>query len=806
MPSSDMLLERELKEARQREADYRGRLARHRELALKLRSHATALREALRGLAAGSNSMARLLANVARLSGRALGIPRASIWLFDETRKNLLCRFRVCATGDDGGDGERLATDTCPRYLAALSTTEIGAVAVNDARQDFRTSELQDYLQRHDIGALLDIPIVGPGGILHGVVCHEHQGGPRVWQEEEIDFATDVGVIVALALEAERRATAETAARGSEAKYQDLVESLPVTVYSFHARTGQLDYLSPRIVELGGRSAEQHLVAGGIARWLELIEPEDREPVQKRLSGNIEEGLSEELIYRIRLPDGTRRWIRDTCRVVRDARGKPFAVQGTLADITALKQAELARFEAERTFRSLLENADLLAIILSATGHVQFVNDCFSRLTGYTREEALGADGFDLIIPESDRKGLRDDFLKSIAQNRLAPRFESTIRTRTGDRRRILWTNTLMRTASGEVTGTASLGMDVTERLEAEASQLERQKLESLGRLAATVAHDFNNLLTIVAVAASSTGEPVTPRGQIAREEIDFAIDQATALTKSLLSYARHEPIAPVLLSVDEVVASTLPMLGTLTGPQIEFRRDLDAPSASVVIDPTQLRQVLINLVTNAADATRGYGTMIRVSTNLVVLEADQARAKGLIAEGMFLVLTVADNGRGMSAELVERAFDPFFTTKEKGKGTGLGLAMCESIVRRAGGFISVDSVPAEGSTFRVHLPVAEAYGASDRIPVTSPLIRAMAKPRAMVVDDNEAIRNLVTQVLSHPWPAGGRGGESQRRTQPGATERRRRSATDRRPAARWQRPGTGQGDGRQQTGAADRR
>ena len=186
---------------------------------------------------------------------------------------------------------------------------------------------------------------------------------------------------------------------------------------------------------------------------------------------------------------------------------------------------------------------------------------------------------------------------------------------------------------------------------------------------------------------------------------------QATGLTRSLLAYARRETIAPTLLSVDELVTSALPLVRQIVGADLELSVALDTPAERVVIDGTQLRQVLLNLVGNAVDATRGFGRHVRVSTGLVVLEADQARDRGLVTEGTFLVLTVADDGRGMSRDLQERAFDPFFTTKTTGEGTGLGLAMCTSIVRRAGGFISIDSLPDRGATLRVHLPIARTRG-----------------------------------------------------------------------------------------------
>jgi PAS domain S-box-containing protein len=750
MSSNDVLVDRELRAARERESDYRTRLARHRALSQRLRAHAALLRDALRNSFDGWNMMSRLLTDVARLSSQALDIPRTSIWLFDETREQLVCRFQLPPGLET--EGMVLPVASCPGYIRALTTTELGAVAVDDAWSDARTSDLRDYLRRYNVGALLDIPILGPGHV-HGVVCHEHEGGPRHWQEEEIDFATDVGAMVALVLEAERRIGAEHVARGSEAKYQNLVESLPVTVYSFQAHTGQLEYLSPRIRELGGLAAERYLVAGGIDNWLQAIEPEDREPVRRRLSGHISEGFERELIYRIRLPDGTRRWVRDTCGVVRNLTGKPIAVQGTLADITALKEAELERAEIDRRYRRLLENADLLAVILSATGHVEMVNDCFVRLTGFSRDEAMGADGFALILPEMERDEVRGRYLASIRNGDLVPRFETGLRTRGGSLRRILWTNTLIRSSAGTVVGSASLGLDITERVEAEALQLQQQKIESLGRLAATVAHDFNNLLTVISASAASLGKPADEVEAGAIADIEAAVHQATGLTRSLLAYARRETIAPTLLSVDELVTSALPLLRQIVGPDINLSVSLDTASERVVIDGTQLRQVLLNLVGNAVDATRGFGHHVRVSTGLLVMEADQARNRGLFSEGTFLMLTVSDDGRGMSRDLQERAFDPFFTTKSTGEGTGLGLAMCTSIVRRAGGFIAIESLPDRGATLRVHLPLARSRG--DGGPTLRPAasgelertpVPEVEPPRILVV---ESPRYFVTRVLS---------------------------------------------------------
>ncbi len=703
MAAGDALYRREIEEARAREGEYRTRLARHRTLSQKLRAHVALLHDALRD--SGSGRVDQFLFEVARVSSQALEIPRASLWLFDATREHLVRRLEL-PVRTAAREDYRLVVAACPKYLKALGETRAFALAVSDASTDARTSELSDYLRDNAVTALLDVPLVAPGE-LRGVLCHEHQGGPREWQEEELDFATDVGMLVAIALEAELKKSAERQQLGTEARYRHLVESLPVAVYSFDARTGALDYLSPRVARLSGRSAEEYLVEGGVERWVSAVEPEDRELVLKRFSTHFRDDIDEEVVYRVRLPDGSRRFVRDTCSIVRDKGGFPVAFQGTLADVTAQRESELARAALETQHRTLLANVDLPAVILDAEGRVEFINDCFLTLSGYTRELSLGADGFELMLPAPERERVRAEFKKAILAGKVFRRFETKVQPRKGMERRILWTNSLLRGLDGKILGCSSLGVDVTERLEAEALALQTDKLESLGRLAAGVAHDFNNLLAVIGGAAEVLKSKIPERDAAPLGDVQLAVSQAAALTRALLAYARREPIKPSVLLADAIIESTLPILGSLMRPGLELATRLAAPEASVLIDPAQLRQVVLNLVGNAVDATLQRGSTVRVTTHVVTLEADEVQARGLSREGSFWVLTVADDGAGIAAEHLPRVFDPFFTTKQGGEGTGLGLAMCHSIVRRAGGFIVAESAPGSGAYLSVHLPLA---------------------------------------------------------------------------------------------------
>jgi two-component system, cell cycle sensor histidine kinase and response regulator CckA len=189
--------------------------------------------------------------------------------------------------------------------------------------------------------------------------------------------------------------------------------------------------------------------------------------------------------------------------------------------------------------------------------------------------------------------------------------------------------------------------------------------------------------------------------------DVNDAISHAAQLTASLLTYAKREAVAPATLRPDELTRRVLPMLKAMAGTHVHLSCELNAPGALVTIDPTQFRQVLLNLVGNAGEAVREHGNAVRLSSRLAVLDYAQVRAHGLSAAGGFYVISVADDGPGISADVLEHIFDPFFTTKQH--GTGLGLATSYSVVHRAGGFIEVRSLPLEGATFDVYLPAAEA-------------------------------------------------------------------------------------------------
>jgi two-component system cell cycle sensor histidine kinase/response regulator CckA len=735
-------LERELKAIREREAHYRDWLAETSERTQRLRKHTAALLDTLGKRPPKQRDLMRTLADTARISSEALGVARTGLWLFDPSGTELQCKLILAQESDDPTLNSVLPVSVSPAYFRAISSN--GVVAVENVLDDPRTVGLEPYLRKHGVTALLDISIAIPGELM-GVVCHEHVGGARTWHPEEIDFATHVSNMIALALEVERRQLAEAKALSAEARYRYLVESLPVTVYSFDAFSQRIEYLSPQIRELGAFDAEEWL-ARGVSAWIAAVHEDDRTRVEQRFAPHGVDKAPAEIQYRVRVKDGVR-YLRDHCRVVRNHAGEPVAIQGIIADITEQQKSQDRAAELERQMRTLIEHVDLLAMVLDIEGKFESVNACFERSTGHTSASVIGRDAFALLALPTEADGMRDRFRADLKRGKVPQRFEHEFLTRSGERRRVVWTTTLLRSENGTTQGICSLGLDITDRARRETELLQQTKLESLGQLSAGVAHDFNNLLTVMGVQTDwIAAEHADLKTRAAIDVLIQSLGQAGELTRSLLVYARREPVSPSPVDVDRTVEELTPLLMTLAGA-VELATGLHAEGVSVVIDLAQLRQLLMNLTTNAVDATRGHGKQVIISTALEFVERTVTREPGAGRAGRFLTISVTDDGRGMDERTLARVFEPFFTTKQQGQGTGLGLAMCQSIVARAGGFIRVQSQLGRGTTCRVFLP---AFASTENIEAESrrSQVDARAVASALVVEDEPLVRRLLLAVL----------------------------------------------------------
>jgi signal transduction histidine kinase len=287
------------------------------------------------------------------------------------------------------------------------------------------------------------------------------------------------------------------------------------------------------------------------------------------------------------------------------------------------------------------------------------------------------------------------------------------------------------------------------ERRKLEAELIEAQKMEVIGQLASGVAHDFNNLLSVIMgysdlmMVKLEADSPLQKDAQTIRH----AADRAAGLTRQLLIFSRKQTVQPVVLDLNEVVGDMKKMLGRLIDENVELIFALGPQIGRLKADSGYVGQVLMNLVVNARDAMPNGGK-ITVETGNATLDQDYARAHPDAAPGEYVMLSVSDTGTGMTDEVKAHMFKAFFTTKPKGKGTGLGLATCQTIVQQSGGHIAVSSQVGQGATFRVYFPqVQEAIKLSD-----TSFIRKQPLPRGtetlLVVEDEPAVRHLACDVL----------------------------------------------------------
>jgi signal transduction histidine kinase/CheY-like chemotaxis protein len=289
-------------------------------------------------------------------------------------------------------------------------------------------------------------------------------------------------------------------------------------------------------------------------------------------------------------------------------------------------------------------------------------------------------------------------------------------------------------------------------QLAQEARMRQAQKLDAVGQMAGGLAHDFNNVLTAIRGYSELLASDLSNHA-LAREDlrhIEEAVDRAAAVTRKLLALSRNQPIQPVVLSPAAVVRDLLPLLRQLATDRVEVQLALDPATPTVKADQGQLEQVVLNLAANARDAMPGGGRL-RIATGRRVLDAPNlapaaGRLSGL-AGGEYAVVSVTDEGEGMTPEVQARIFEPFFTTKAHDRGLGLGLAMVKSTVDECAGAIDVQSLPKRGTTFTILLPATREVSSSDaRSP--KPVASPPAARSVLLVDDEASVRRLARRML----------------------------------------------------------
>ncbi|MGU3494401.1 ATP-binding protein [Xanthobacteraceae bacterium A53D] len=435
----------------------------------------------------------------------------------------------------------------------------------------------------------------------------------------------------------------------------------------------------------------------------------------------------------------TARFLADQRRDVAEAglRAHNVSLQGEVEDRT---------HDLERVWDV---TRDLL-LIADADGIWRNVNPALLACLGWREDELLGRTSEWIEHPD-DRHKTRAEIV-DLAGGGTTMAFENRMRTTAGDYRSLAWTAVL---ADGKIYAAAR---DVTDA-HAQAEALKRaedalrqaQKMEAVGQLTGGLAHDFNNLLAGI----SGSLELIQTRlqqgrfGEVERfiTAAQGAARRAATLTHRLLAFSRRQTLDPRPTNVDHLAAGLQDMIQRTVGPSIRVEMMPAVEPWPVLVDASQLENALLNLCINARDAMP-EGGRITVATENRVLDAQVARERGL-TRGDYLVLSVADTGTGMSADVISHAFEPFFTTKPIGEGTGLGLSMIYGFARQSGGQVRIVSQEGQGTTVCLYLPRHFGPAEEEAAPVRAArLPRSNGGETVLVVDDEPTVRMLVTDVL----------------------------------------------------------
>jgi len=416
-------------------------------------------------------------------------------------------------------------------------------------------------------------------------------------------------------------------------------------------------------------------------------------------------------------------------------------------------------------FAAVIEQAKDGIAIVDQEGRHQLVNPAYCGQTGYTSGELLDRTIYDLVPVDA-----HCEVSPLVEANRSDRRMFGLVR-KDGTRFTAEVGGSPLSVAGERLT--LAVVRDVTRELEAEARhrRLEEQlrlsqRMESVGQLAGGVAHDFNNLLLVILghidLAETALDEDEGEAVRTSLGEIKTATERAAVLTRQLLAFSRRQPLEFELLDLNELIRGLLRMLRRLVPESYEIEFAPGEDLGTIEADPGQLEQVLMNLAANARDALDEAGRVghVRIATERTTVDAEMRERYPWATEGEYVMLSVEDDGAGMSPELAELVFDPFFTTKEVGYGTGMGLATVYGIVKQHGGHLNVETQPGQGTAVHLYWPAIDALpqdappgavAGESILPAPIPAMPLPPRSRAtiLVVENYSLMRHLLADAVA---------------------------------------------------------
>jgi PAS domain S-box-containing protein len=469
--------------------------------------------------------------------------------------------------------------------------------------------------------------------------------------------------------------------------------------------------------------------------------PKYRGVIRRAFKACVEDGTSFDIEAQIDTAKGRRVWVRAIGEAVTDAHGRVIEVRGGLQDITFLKQSEERLIEQA----ALLDIARDAIMVKDMDDRIIYWNKGAESTYGWTAGEAMGRRSVDLLY------GNASNFQEAYAALLLNGEWEGEMLKQSKDGRELTvevsWT--LVRDENDHPKSVLAINTDITEKKKIEAHFMRAQRLESIGTLAGGIAHDLNNILAPILMSIDLLkSESDSPQTTKILQTIQISAKRGADIVRQVLSFARGMEGQRVEVQPKHLVNDLESIIRDIFPKDIRLHFSVPDDTWTILGDPTQVHQVLLNLSVNARDSMPNGGNL-SVSAENAVLDNQYAAMHSQVKAGHYVKIKVTDSGTGIPPKLIDKIFEPFFTTKELSKGTGLGLSTVMAIVKSHGGMINVYSDPGKGTSFSVYLPAIEVSAEAEK---EQPDGR-VSMPRGngetiLVVDDEASILTITGQTL----------------------------------------------------------
>jgi len=530
-----------------------------------------------------------------------------------------------------------------------------------------------------------------------------------------------------------------------------IIEGTDVGTWEWNVQTGAVQF-NERWAEMVGYTLEE-LSPLSVDTWVKLMPPEDIHTsnalLKKHFSGELNYYSLE---CRMKHNQGDWVWVKVRGKVLSwTADGKPWLMYGTHTDITQRKQVEQER---ERLLRAIYQSSETI-VMTDAEGIIQYVNPAFTQITGYSAQDALGKNPRILKSDQQDQT-FYEQMWSTLTSGRT---WSGSIVNKKKDGSLYTEDATIspVLNRAGEISNYVAVKRDITLEIAAEEKRLElekqlrqKHKMEAVGYMAGGMAHNFNNNLAIILGNIELSEMKLASDSEVIPflENAKISVRRSRDLIQKIITYSRQGAQRKTSTSLNAVLDETIRLLQSTmpTTVNLSHSCDLDCGTAVVNADPAQIQEVLINLYNNAIQAMQEKGDL-NIVLEQVELKQEDIPVLYDQQPGRYAKISVEDSGCGIPAEMLDKIFDPFFSTKEEFEGAGMGLATVQGIVAQHGGMITVDSIPGEGTTFVLYLPLIADAGDTKSSAENYTLLRG--SERILFVDDDEHIATLEGKMLT---------------------------------------------------------